>query len=102
MIVRVVDIQVRPERLEEFISATLANRCGSIAEPGVLRFDVLQSEQDPARFLLYEVYRDPAATEAHKQTAHYQAWRQAVEPMMASPRQGKAFKVLAPAEPAEW
>ena len=102
MIVRAVEIQVKPERLEEFIPATLANRRGSIGEPGVLRFDVLQSEQDSSRFLLYEVYRDLAATEAHKQTAHYQAWRQAVEPMMASPRQGQAYQVLAPADAAEW
>lgn len=102
MIVRTVEILVKPERVEEFIAATLANHRGSVREPGVLRFDVLQSGEDPARFLLYEAYRDEAATRAHKETPHYEAWRQAVEPLLAVPRKGSAYQVLAPTDPEAW
>jgi autoinducer 2-degrading protein len=102
MIVRTIEIQVKPERAAEFIAATLENHRGSLSEPGVLRFDVLQSAEDPSSFLLYEVYRDEAATQAHKQTAHYEAWRKAIDPLMASPRKGRAFRALAPTDPREW
>ncbi len=102
MIVRAIEIQVKPERTAEFIAATLENHRGSLAEPGVLRFDVLQSAEDPASFLLYEVYRDEAATRAHKGTAHYEAWSKAVEPLLAAPRKGRAFTALAPADTAAW
>ena len=102
MIVRAIEVQVKPERAAEFIAATLENHRGSLGEPGVLRFDVLQSAEDPASFLLYEVYRDEAATQAHKQTAHYEAWRLAVEPLLAVPRKGRAFNVLAPTDPRSW
>jgi autoinducer 2-degrading protein len=102
VIVRTIEIQVRPERVAEFIAATLANHRGSLAEPGVLRFDVLQSAEDPARFLLYEVYRDQAATQEHKETPHYAAWKQAVEPLQAAPRKGLAYSVLAPTDPQAW
>ena len=102
MIVRTIEVQVKPERTAEFIAASLDNHRGSLAEPGVLRFDVLQSAEDPASFLLYEVYRDEAATQAHKQTAHYEAWRKAVEPLMATPRRGRAFRALAPTDPGSW
>jgi autoinducer 2-degrading protein len=102
MIVRAIEILVKPERTAEFIAATLANHRGSLREPGILRFDVLQSAEDPARFLLYEVYRDEQATQEHKKTAHYEAWRQAVEPLLAAPRKGWAYQALAPADPEDW
>ena len=102
MIVRAIEIRVKPERAAEFIAATLENHRGSLGEPGVLRFDVLQSSEDSARFLLYEVYRDEEATQAHKQTAHYQAWKLAVEPLMAAPRKGWAYRALAPTDPKDW
>ncbi len=102
MIVRAVEVQVKPGREAEFIAATLANHRGSLAEPGVLRFDVLQSAEDSSSFVLYEVYRDEAAIQAHKETAHYQAWKKAVEPMMAAPRKGRPFDVLAPTDPKAW
>jgi len=81
-----VRIKVKPERLDEFIAATKANAEASNREPGVLRFDLLRSSDDPTRFLLYEVYRDAEAPARHKETAHYLAWRDACEPMMDGPR----------------
>ena len=102
MVVRTIEIQVKAEKVGQFIAATLENHHGSLREPGVLRFDVLQSAEDPTRFLLYEAYRDEAATQAHKETPHYLAWKRDVEPWMAVPRKGRAFEALAPANPQGW
>jgi autoinducer 2-degrading protein len=102
MIVRIIDVYVREQDVEAFRTASLRNREGSIREPGVLRFDVLQVEADPTHFVLFEVYQDEPATADHKQTPHYQAWREAVEPMMAKPRVGTSCLVVAPQDPARW
>ncbi len=102
MIVRIIDVYVKEQSIEEFKGATVKNRQGSIQEPGVLRFDVLQSESDPDHFILYEVYRDEQATKDHKETAHYQEWREAVEPMMARKRESTACAPVAPTDSTEW
>lgn len=81
-----VHVQVKPECVEAFKVATLANARASVQEPGIARFDVVQHADNPARFILIEVYRDAAANAAHKETAHYPVWRDTVEPMMATPR----------------
>lgn len=99
MHVTLVRIHVRPEHVADFIDATRKNHEGSVREPGNLRFDVLQLEEDPARFVLYEVYRAAEDAAAHKDTAHYKAWRQAVDGWMASTREGKRYRPLAPADP---
>ncbi len=94
-----VHVHVRPEHIEQFITATKANHEASIKEPGNLRFDVLQSPEDPGRFILYEVYATAAAAAAHKETPHYQKWRDVVAPWMASPRQGIRYNGLFPEKP---
>ena len=65
-------------------------------EPGVARFDVLQQEDDPTRFVLVEIYRTPEAAAAHKETAHYATWRDAVAPMMAEPRSSTRYRAVFP------
>ncbi len=102
MIVRIIDVYVKEPNVEDFRQASLKNREGSIKEPGVLRFDVLQDEADPAHFVLYEVYRDEQATREHKDTAHYRQWRAGVEPMMARSRGSTACRPVAPLDPKEW
>jgi len=101
MLVVHVHVHVRPEHLEAFTTASLANARASVREPGVARFDVVQQADDPTRFVLVEVYRTPAAPAAHKETAHYQAWRDAVAPMMAEPRTSVKFANLFP-DDAGW
>lgn len=86
-----VHVRVKPESIEAFRTATIENAQNSIQEPGIARFDVVQQRDDPARFVLVEVYRDEAAVAAHKETAHYQAWRDTVAPMMAEPRASSKF-----------
>ena len=71
MLVVHVHARVRPERVEDFLAATLVNARASLAEPGVLRFDVIQDQADPAHVVLVEVYRDDDAPAAHKLTPHY-------------------------------
>ena len=102
MIVTTVSVQVKPEHVENFIAATLDNHRNSIQEPGNLRFDVLRSRKDPCRFTLYEAYASDADAEAHKKTAHYLRWRTAVEPWMASPREGLPHDVVAPTDVKLW
>ena len=101
MLVIHVDVQVRPERVAEFLEATLANARASVQEPGVLRFDVVQDQADPAHVVLVEIYTGADAAAAHKETAHYATWRDAVEPMMAEPRRGVKYRSLFP-EPDAW
>lgn len=96
MVVTCVHVFVKPEHIENFIAATRANHAGSVKEPENLRFDVLQDPADPTRFLLYEAYASPEGAIAHKQTAHYLAWRETVAPWMAVPRQGQPYRVIAP------
>lgn len=96
MIVTCVHVCVKPEHVRDFIEASKLNHAGSIAEPGNLRFDVLQSKEDPTRFLLYEAYESDEAAAEHKKTAHYLTWRNAVEPWMAKPREGIPYNGIAP------
>jgi autoinducer 2-degrading protein len=96
MFVTLVHVHVKPEHLAKFIEATRANHLASVREPGNLRFDILQSAEDPTRFVAYEAYRDEAAAKAHKETAHYAAWRDAVASWMAEPRLGVRYDGLLP------
>jgi len=97
-----VHIHVKPEHRDAFIQATLENAQNTLQEPGNLRFDVIQRTDDPDRFMLYEVYRDEAGMAAHKQTAHYARWADAVAPWMAEPRQGIKHRNLFPESEAGW
>jgi (4S)-4-hydroxy-5-phosphonooxypentane-2,3-dione isomerase len=92
-----VYVHVLPEKVDAFRAATLENASHSIREPGVVRFDVIQEAADATRFVLFEVYRGTEGAAAHKQTAHYQAWRDTVAPMMAEPRTSKTFATVTPA-----
>ncbi len=97
MLVTLVHVHVKPEHVDDFIEATRRNHEGSVQEPGNLRFDVIQSVEEPTRFVLYEAWRDEAAMAAHKETPHYLAWREAVADWMAEPRQGVPYRGLFPA-----
>jgi quinol monooxygenase YgiN len=91
-----VHVHVKPESVEQFCKATLANARSSMEEPGVARFDVLQQEEDPTRFLLVEVYRAPEDAGRHKETTHYQVWRDGVADMMAEPRASVKYENVFP------
>lgn len=96
MLIVHVHVHVKPEHVEAFKQATLANARASLKEPGVARFDVMQQQDDPARFVLVEVYRDTNAAAAHKETTHYPIWRDTVAPMMAEPRRSVKFDQIYP------
>jgi (4S)-4-hydroxy-5-phosphonooxypentane-2,3-dione isomerase len=102
MIVTAVHVRVKPERVAEFIEATRLNHEGSVEEPGNVRFDVLQSPEDPTVFLLYEVWQSESAAAAHKATPHYSAWRTAVSDWMAEPRRGVLYNPLFPRDREAW
>ncbi len=91
-----VDVAVVPDQLEPFLAATEENAVASREEPGVVRFDVLSDRADPQHVVLVEIYRDEAAAAAHKDTPHYQRWRDAVAPMMARPRSSTRYVNTSP------
>ncbi|SRR5258706_10967790 len=96
MLIVNVHVKVKPEHVEAFRKATLENARTSIEEPGITRFDVLQQMDDPTRFLLVEAYCTDDAPAKHKETAHYQLWRDRVAPMMAEPRTSVKFSNVYP------
>jgi quinol monooxygenase YgiN len=100
MLIVHVQIRVKPECLDAFKAATLLNAGASVQEPGILRFDVVQQADDPARFVLVEIYRDVADQLAHRETKHYLAWRDGVADLMAEPRLGVKFNPIFPDERA--
>jgi quinol monooxygenase YgiN len=89
-------VQLKPESVEAFKEASRANARESIKEPGIARFDIMQQQDDPTRFVFVEAYRTAEAPAAHKETKHYQVWRDAVAPMMAEPRSSVKFSNLFP------
>lgn len=100
MLVVHVQVRVKPEAIEAFKAATLANARASVKEPGIARFDVVQQADDPTRFVLVEAYRNAAAPAAHKETAHYATWRDTVAPMMAEPRSSVKYANVFPEDSA--
>jgi (4S)-4-hydroxy-5-phosphonooxypentane-2,3-dione isomerase len=102
MLIVHVHVRVLPERTADFLDATLVNARASLAEPGVLRFDVIQDSGDPCHVVLVEVYRDADAAAAHKREPHYATWRDTVAEMMAEPRASAKFSAVFPAESGDW
>jgi autoinducer 2-degrading protein len=96
MVVTTVMVQVDPQHIHDFIDITVKNHEASVKEPGNMRFDILQSDNDPSRFVLYEAYENEAAALEHKKTAHYQLWRDTVAPWMVEPRKGIKYKAIRP------
>jgi len=97
-----VTVYVKSEHIDDFIEATRKNHEASVREPGNLRFDVLQQRDDPSIFLLYEAYESDESAAAHKETNHYNQWRDAVAPWMAKPREGIPHDIVFPAGKENW
>ncbi len=98
MLVVHVHVRVKPDYVEKFKAATMVNARASVQEPGIARFDVVQQNDDPTRFVLVEVYRSEEAPAAHKETGHYAIWRDTVATMMAEPRTSVKFSNVYPPE----
>jgi len=96
MLITHVHIHVKPDAIEAFKQATIENARQSVQEPGIARFDVVEQQDDATRFVLIEIYRTAEATAAHRETAHYAKWRDAVAPMMAEPRSSVKYNPVFP------
>ena len=101
MFIVCVHVHAKPDCIDAFKKASLENARNSVNEPGIARFDVLQQQDDPARFVLVEVYRTPDDPARHKETDHYKTWRDTVEDMMAEPRSSVKYANVFPDE-AGW
>jgi len=98
MLIVHVFVHVKPDQVEAFEAATLENARNSVREPGVARFDVIRQQDDPTHFVLVEVYRTADDPARHKETAHYQKWRDTVAEMMAEPRTSVKYTNVFPDE----
>lgn len=98
MLIVLVYVHVKPDCIQAFQRITTENARNSIQEPGIARFDVIQQADDPARFVLIEVYRDSDAPAKHKETPHYLTWRDQVTDMMAEPRYSLKYTNIFPGE----
>ncbi len=101
MLIAHVHVHVKPEAVEAFKLASIENARNSVQEPGIARFDVIQSSTDPTRFVLVEIYRTADDTARHKETPHYAKWRDTVADMMAEPRTSEKYTSIYP-EDAGW
>jgi autoinducer 2-degrading protein len=95
-----VQVQVKPEFLDDFQLATIENAKHSVQEPGCKRFDVIQQTDDPTRFVLVEIYRDAESHAAHRETPHYHAWVKTVTDMFAEPRTRVFYRNIFPSDSA--
>jgi len=86
MIVQVVYLEVQTDKMESFLAEVLTNAQASRGEAGVIQFDVIQQIDDPSRFMLYEVYQDEAALEAHRHTPHFKRWVERGVPLLRGER----------------
>ena len=98
MLIVHVHVRVKADCIDAFKEATIENARQSLKEPGIARFDVVQQNDDPTRFVLVEVYRSVEATAAHKATTHYAAWRDRMESLMAEPRSSVKYSNVFPGE----
>jgi quinol monooxygenase YgiN len=98
MFIVLVYVHVKDDMVDDFLRASIENAEASRLEPGVVRFDVIQQEEDPTRFMLIEIYRTDEDPARHKETAHYLNWRETVASMMAEPRKGVRYNILSPPE----
>jgi quinol monooxygenase YgiN len=102
MLVVQVHVHVKPDSIDAFIAATVENAQHSNQEPGIAGFYLVQQQDDPSRFVLVECYCTPEAPAAHKETAHYAKWRDAVAPMMAEPRSSVKYTGIFPSGDGGW
>lgn len=102
MIVTLVHIWVKPGMADTFIKVSEENHKNSVKEPGNLRFDLLRDANDENKFVLYEAYESESAAAAHKDTVHYQKWRDTVADMMAQPRRGDKHLIICPTDKKLW
>jgi quinol monooxygenase YgiN len=98
MLIVHVHVKVKPDCIEAFKEVTMKNARQSLKEPGIARFDLVQQNDDPTRFVLIEAYRSVEATAAHKATAHYAVWRDRMESLMAEPRSSVKYSNVFPGE----
>jgi (4S)-4-hydroxy-5-phosphonooxypentane-2,3-dione isomerase len=102
MITTCVYVNVKADAVDSFINATIMNHRESIKEPGNLRFDFVQQVDDPCRFMIYEAYESEQAAAEHKNTRHYQVWRDTVADFMAEPRKGVKYNIIEPSDRSRW
>jgi len=99
MLIVHISIRVTSDKIAAFKTATIENAKKSRSEPDVIRFDVIQQQDDPTRFVLVEIFKNPDGPMRHKETDHYTKWRDTVEDLMAEPRTSTRYDTVFPDQP---
>jgi (4S)-4-hydroxy-5-phosphonooxypentane-2,3-dione isomerase len=92
MLTQIVYLTVNKNKLEQFLIEVQANAQESVKEPGVRQFDVLQEVDAPEHFVLYEVYQNSEALEAHRRTDHFKQWQEVGVPLLSEPRKRVLYR----------
>jgi quinol monooxygenase YgiN len=97
-LVVLVEFRVKPETQSDFHRLMMENAAASLErEPGCHQFDVLVNEDAAGgRFVLYEIYEDVAAFQAHLQSDHYKTFDKAVSAMVTD-KKVEQLRFAAPA-----
>jgi (4S)-4-hydroxy-5-phosphonooxypentane-2,3-dione isomerase len=98
MIVVLVFVHVKKGSEEIFREASIENATKSLTEPGFLRFDIMQQDDDPAKFVFCEIYKDAGVPVRHKESSHYLKWRSIVDGMMEETRYSIKYTNIYPAD----
>jgi (4S)-4-hydroxy-5-phosphonooxypentane-2,3-dione isomerase len=102
MIINCVYVHVKSDAVDRFINETIINHRETVKEPGNVRFDFIQQADDRCRFMIYEVFESDQAVADHKNTEHYQNWRDAVADFMEEPRKGVKYNIIEPTDITRW
>ena len=82
--VLVVNIRIKPENVDRWIKMALENAREARKEPGCRQFEVLVDPKEKTKVLLFEIYDDDKAFEAHQQTPHFKKYLAEAVPLLAS------------------
>jgi quinol monooxygenase YgiN len=78
-----VDLRIKPENVDKFMAGLLVNAREARKEPGCRQFEALVDTSDPTKVMLFEIYDDDKAFEAHQQTPHFKTYLAEFVPLLA-------------------
>jgi autoinducer 2-degrading protein len=94
LLVNVVEYDIQPGQVDAYLAALKENAAATVKEPGCQEFNILVSQKDPNHVLIFEVYNDAAAAQAHRETDHYKKYAATIKDMFVK-REARPFSSVA-------
>jgi len=94
LLINAVEYDIVPGQVDNFLAALKENGAASVKEPGCREFDIAVSQKDPNHVLIFEVYNDAAAAQAHRETDHFKKYAATTKDMIAK-REVRSFSSIA-------